>query len=144
MSSITRTRQGFVLTTPPPRHPSLSSSRCACGHCDWSQPLVHSPPSHSSKTVLSTVHDGGAEGIRTPDPLHAKQVLSQLSYSPVCPDEGRASRACNRSISNYSLATDFHPHTAPRVWSHLGPSGAESPPRRTYATPGEGLECYNL
>ena len=25
---------------------------------------------------------GGAEGTRTPDPLHAKQVLSQLSYSP--------------------------------------------------------------
>ena len=27
--------------------------------------------------------NGGAEGIRTLDPLHAKQVLSQLSYSPV-------------------------------------------------------------
>ena len=26
---------------------------------------------------------GGAEGIRTPDPLTASQVLSQLSYSPV-------------------------------------------------------------
>ena len=25
---------------------------------------------------------GGAEGDRTPDPLHAMQVLSQLSYSP--------------------------------------------------------------
>ena len=25
---------------------------------------------------------GGAEGIRTPDPLLAKQVLSQLSYGP--------------------------------------------------------------
>ena len=25
---------------------------------------------------------GGAEGVRTPDPLLAKQVLSQLSYSP--------------------------------------------------------------
>ena len=25
---------------------------------------------------------GGAEGTRTPDPLLAKQVLSQLSYSP--------------------------------------------------------------
>ncbi|MBF8267404.1 MAG: hypothetical protein HW388_912, partial [Dehalococcoidia bacterium] len=25
----------------------------------------------------------GAEGIRTPDPLLAKQVLSRLSYSPV-------------------------------------------------------------
>ena len=26
--------------------------------------------------------DGGARGTRTPDPLHAMQVLSQLSYSP--------------------------------------------------------------
>ena len=26
---------------------------------------------------------GGAEEDRTPDPLHAMQVLSQLSYSPV-------------------------------------------------------------
>ncbi len=25
---------------------------------------------------------GGAAGARTPDPLHAMQVLSQLSYSP--------------------------------------------------------------
>ena len=32
--------------------------------------------------VRSTVHDGGAEGIRTPDPLNAIEVLSQLSYSP--------------------------------------------------------------
>ncbi len=28
---------------------------------------------------------GGAEGTRTPDPLLAKQVLSQLSYSPMTP-----------------------------------------------------------
>ena len=34
-------------------------------------------------TVLSTAKNGGAEGIRTPDPLLAKQVLSQLSYSPI-------------------------------------------------------------
>ena len=26
---------------------------------------------------------GGAEGTRTPDPLRAKEVLSQLSYSPI-------------------------------------------------------------
>ena len=26
--------------------------------------------------------NGGAEGIRTPDPLLAKQVLFRLSYSP--------------------------------------------------------------
>ncbi len=28
--------------------------------------------------------DGGAGGTRTPDPLHAMQVLSQLSYNPTC------------------------------------------------------------
>ena len=27
--------------------------------------------------------DGGDEGIRTPDPLLAGQVLSQLSYTPI-------------------------------------------------------------
>ena len=32
--------------------------------------------------VLFTVRNGGAEGIRTPDPLNAIEVLSQLSYSP--------------------------------------------------------------
>ena len=26
---------------------------------------------------------GGDEGVRTPDPLLAKQVLSQLSYTPI-------------------------------------------------------------
>ena len=30
----------------------------------------------------SKVNSGGAEEARTPDPLLAKQVLSQLSYSP--------------------------------------------------------------
>ena len=32
-----------------------------------------------SGTVLKL---GGGEGIRTPDPLHAMQVLYQLSYTP--------------------------------------------------------------
>ena len=32
--------------------------------------------------LILCLNSGGAEGIRTLDPLHAKQVLSQLSYSP--------------------------------------------------------------
>ena len=35
-----------------------------------------------SSDVRSTILGGGAEGIRTPDPLLAKQVLSRLSYDP--------------------------------------------------------------
>src|SRR6185437_19735 len=38
--------------------------------------LRHSPSGSSNKF-------GGAEEDRTPDPLLAKQVLSQLSYSPI-------------------------------------------------------------
>ncbi len=47
-----------------------------------------------------TTRSGGAEGIRTPDPLLAKQVLSRLSYDPTierrmfiltcrCADDGK-------------------------------------------------------
>ena len=34
--------------------------------------------------VRSIGYSGGGEGIRTPDPLLAKQVLSRLSYTPIC------------------------------------------------------------
>ena len=36
-----------------------------------------------SNLLGSKVNSGGAEEARTPDPLLAKQVLSQLSYSPL-------------------------------------------------------------
>ncbi len=32
---------------------------------------------------MSSLCDGGATGARTPDLLHAMQMLSQLSYRPV-------------------------------------------------------------
>ena len=35
------------------------------------------------KLVFQNLVFGGAEEDRTPDPLLAKQVLSQLSYSPI-------------------------------------------------------------
>ena len=43
------------------------------------------PPNGYQDTseVLSIVPFGGAEGTRTPGPLLAKEVLSQLSYSPM-------------------------------------------------------------
>ena len=39
-------------------------------------------PMQSGCSLRKVTLGGGAEGIRTPDPLLAKQVLSQLSYSP--------------------------------------------------------------
>ena len=52
-----------------------------------------------SQTSLS-LH-GGDEGIRTPDPLRARQVLSQLSYTPMF---FRASRAVPSSLRVCSLS----------------------------------------
>ena len=37
----------------------------------------------SRKCFAVSEEVGGREGIRTPDPLLAKQVLSQLSYTPI-------------------------------------------------------------
>ena len=36
------------------------------------------------KTVFGSVNRGGDEGDRTPYPLLARQVLSQMSYTPIC------------------------------------------------------------
>lgn len=38
-----------------------------------------------AKIPLLSVVRSGAEGIRTPDLLRAREALSQLSYGPVCP-----------------------------------------------------------
>ena len=36
------------------------------------------------KTDFGSVNRGGDEGDRTPYPLLARQVLSQMSYTPIC------------------------------------------------------------
>ncbi len=46
-------------------------------------PLPQGKACDSGPSVRPIVPIGGAEGTRTPDPLLAKQVLSQLSYSPL-------------------------------------------------------------
>ena len=42
------------------------------------------PAALSQSVVLFPFPFGGDEEDRTPDPLRARQVLSQLSYTPVC------------------------------------------------------------
>ncbi len=57
---------------------------------------------------------GGAGGTRTPDPLHAMQVLSQLSYNPtdsVGPLVGAVSVATRPGLSPDCSTGEFH---APR------------------------------
>ena len=57
--------------------------------------------------------NGGAGGTRTPDPLLAKQVLSQLSYSPVprprCPMAGvtESLQQSARGLVNETLGSAF-------------------------------------
>ena len=46
-------------------------------------PLVRNLNLKQTSLVPYRVVDGGAERDRTVDPLLAKQVLSQLSYSPI-------------------------------------------------------------
>ena len=48
-------------------------------------PKVRYPddPDTQPQAALTNENNGGAEEDRTPDPLLAKQVLSQLSYSPI-------------------------------------------------------------
>ena len=47
-------------------------------------PAARGFPEHESVTVVFRgERDGGAEGIRTPDPHNAIVVLYQLSYDPI-------------------------------------------------------------
>ena len=59
---------------------------------------------HAPRTRDSSMGAGGADRIRTDDPLLAKQMLSQLSYSPVArnPRVARCRRSSDRGGSGWS------------------------------------------
>ena len=44
--------------------------------------MTQAPTNRNDGNTVTSWQHGGAEEARTPDPLLAKQVLSQLSYSP--------------------------------------------------------------
>jgi hypothetical protein len=73
----------------------------------WSEIVVKRPVEdhHGGETP------GGAKGTRTPDPLLAKQVLFQLSYSPKCSDLPKF-RSLFRTRSVF--AAQFGPHFSPQ------------------------------
>lgn len=63
---------------------------------------------------MASFDRGGAEEIRTPDPLVANQMLYQLSYSPVrvLLDPNEDMRTSNLSLQRFaalSLATELQP-----------------------------------
>ena len=49
----------------------------------YTLPMPKDSSDREDKEVLPIVTSGGAEGIRTPDLLRAREALSQLSYSPI-------------------------------------------------------------
>ena len=51
------------------------------------------------KPVRDYVQKNGAKETRTPDPLHAMQVLYQLSYGPI--DAGKQLGSCRRQNRAY-------------------------------------------
>ena len=57
---------------------------------------------------------GGGEGIRTPDPLLAGQVLSQLSYTPKMPLRGFPDRISVRLCSLSGSLIGFHRSDCPK------------------------------
>ena len=92
---------------PPARHISCRDP----GRRIWCPPDGRDPPQSGcppQEFWITHSHDyGGAEGIRTPDFLHAKQALSQLSYSPT---RGVASRAVRYPASGITMLTaDCYP-----------------------------------
>ena len=115
-ASLTAARKSSPSPTPPASPssncgpakscPSTTSTPPAATGATNSEARADGPGSLSPKSRLRclTCRDsrhGGAKGIRTPDPLLAKQVLFQLSYSPRCRDIGRkqssrARRAASR------------------------------------------------
>ena len=49
---------------------------------------------------------GGGKGIRTPDPLLAKQMLSQLSYAPT-QREGSIPQSCRLHVNDSETEHEF-------------------------------------
>ena len=78
-----RTWEGFAIVL------ATSDPRAAGRYCLWSQDLgvalLGSDPDvcAGSRGQAAVANVGGAKGTRTPDPLPARQVLYQLSYSPL-------------------------------------------------------------
>ena len=68
-------------------------------------PIKKGFESPNPSKVYFTVN-GGDEGIRTPDLLHAKQALSQLSYTPTFMGKinGRDSRTRTYDLSHVKRA----------------------------------------
>ena len=69
--------------------------------------------------------DGGREGIRTPDPLLAKQVLSQLSYTPTAEtfNDFKAFAAVRKLRKTHFLP----PWSEPYVETGFGGHASEAP-----------------
>ena len=86
----------------------------------YTLPMPPERVSVASASALTLGSFGGAEGARTPDPLLAKQVLSQLSYSPT------VSRRFDRIHSELYRHLPRPPCPLPSPGSKIRTSGPKS------------------
>ena len=70
------------LEPPTSRLSGVRSNHLSYAPIQWPSVLSSLPLCSRSPFFRKT--SGGDEEVRTPDPLRAKQVLSQLSYTPIC------------------------------------------------------------
>ena len=70
------------LEPPTSRLSGVRSNHLSYAPIQW--PSVLPPLPQCSRLSFFWKTSGGDEEVRTPDPLRAKQVLSQLSYTPIC------------------------------------------------------------
>jgi hypothetical protein len=117
-----------------------TESCCGACHNDREDDLQRSPR-ESRVTVAPCAgdrkatagDDGGDEGTRTPDPLLAKEVLSQLSYIPIVA-HGMVTKAAERRPH----ADECEPMSEPINGTSIGAPRPLTPHPASMRVPGAG------
>ena len=87
------------LEPPTSRLSGVRSNRLSYKPISWFERWFPTRPLVFPASAIAVRRTGGDERVRTDDPLLAKQVLSQLSYTPIFSFEYQAIFSCARPYS---------------------------------------------